>query len=190
MDIQETLHFILQNIEQSRAVVRAAYSIRHQLVESAINGRITEREFYTITSLLSSQSRSPIWEKYFREKHGGRKVHKDENRGDIEINGKFYEFKSSGFNQDGTVNIIQIRLWQNCDYIIQYVADHETLTFILTHDEMVLETKLMNARSAHGTKEVIDINQLVELRITLVPDSEDWKRWLENYQKVHFPDAS
>ena len=83
MEIQEKLHFILQNIEKSRAVVRAAYSIRHQLVESAINGRITEREFYTITSLLSSQSRSPIWERYFREKYGGRKVHKDENRGEL-----------------------------------------------------------------------------------------------------------
>ena len=140
--------------------------------------------------MLSSQSRSPIWEKYFREKYGGRKVHKDENRGDIEINGKFYEFKSSGFNQDGAVNIIQIRLWQNCDYIIQYVADNKTVTFILTHDEMEQETRLMGARSAHGTKEVIDINQFVELKITLVPFSKDWERWLNNYQKADFPDTS
>ena len=48
----------------------------------------------------------------------------------------------------------------------------------------------MSARPAHGTKEVIDFNQLVELKITLVPDSEDWARWLKNYQKANFPDAS
>ena len=64
------------------------------------------------------------------------------------------------------------------------------VTFILTHDEMEQETKMMGARSAHGTKEVIDINQLVELKITLVPFSKDWERWLNNYQKADFPDTS
>ena len=161
-----------------------AYSIRNKLIDLTLNGDITENEFYKISSLLSSQSRSPLWEKYFRTIHKCRKVSKDENKGDFEKDGKFYEYKASGYSVDNAVNIIQIRLWQECDYVVQHISDNGANTFVLTHSEMTAETKRLNASSAHGTRRVTEGSRHVELRMTLKPGTEDWQRWLELYEKT------
>ena len=150
----------------------------------ATEGKITEQEFYKITSVLTPQSRSPIWENYFRKKHGCRPVKKNDNRGDFEKDGKYYEYKASGYNADNSVHIVQIRLWQNCDYVIQAISDDVVMTFILSHSEMEKETELLNASSAHGTEEVSSVSQHVELRMTLKPDTEDFNRWIKLYEKT------
>ncbi len=184
-DILETINYILENIDFTRNVVESAYSVRKSLVDLTLNDQITELEFYKVSSVLTPQSRSPMWEKYFKEKHGFRSVHKDENKGDFERNGIYYEYKASGYNRDKSVNIVQIRLWQNCDYIVQSLSDEEVITFVLTHDEMEKETKLLNASIAHGTKTVSSASEHIELRMTLYRDTKDWKRWVENYKKTY-----
>ena len=89
-----------------------------------------------------------------------------------------YEYKSSGYNQDNSVHMLQIRPWQNCDYIVQSISDNGAITYVLTHSEM----KLLKASRAHGTK-VLRNNENIEFRMTLKIDSDDWQRWINNYLK-------
>ncbi|MDD9810977.1 MAG: hypothetical protein OXU71_04565 [Gammaproteobacteria bacterium] len=183
---RKTIRYILKHINRAREIVAKVYGIRKSLVALALRGDISEREFYKISSVLTPQSRSPLWERYFREKHGCAPVKKDENQGDFEKHGKYYEYKVSGYNADGAVHIVQIRLWQNCDYVVQSISDDEVVTFVLSHAEMRQETKLLHATTAHGTKEVTDASRHVELRMTLKTGTEDWERWVKRYRKNHF----
>ena len=121
--------------------------------------------------------------KYFIKKYDCERVSKDEDRGDFKKNGRYYEYKSSGYNQNNSVNIVQIRPWQDCDYIIQSISDDGATTFVLTHAEMMLETRKLKAASAHGTKKALEDNKNKELRITLKKDSADWNRWINDYHK-------
>jgi len=178
-----TIRYILRHIDRAREVAAAVYGIRKSLMELAMRGDISEMEFYKISSVLTPQSRSPMWERYFREKHACAKVKKDRNRGDFEKNGKHYEYKASGYNADGGVHIVQIRLWQNCDYVVQSISDDGAVTFVLSHAEMREETKRLNATVAHGTKQIAGASRHVELRMTLKPGTEDWTRWMRLYRK-------
>ena len=182
-ELGETLTFILDNIDESRKVKMSVESIKDELIDLTLGKLITEQEFYRISSVLLSQSRSPLWEKYFMKKHDCERVNKDEDRGDLKKNGRYYEYKSSGYNQNNSVNMIQIRLWQDCDYIIQWISDDEAITFVLTRTEMELEIKKLKAASAHGSKKALEFNKNKELRMTLKRDSADWDRWISNYRK-------
>ena len=133
--------------------------------------------------MLTPQSRSPLWENYFIKKHDCERVNKNEDRGDFKKNGRYYEYKSSGYNQTNSVNIVQIRPWQDCDYIIQSISDDRATTFVLTHAEMMLETEKLKATSAHGTKTALADNVTKELRMTLKRYSVDWDRWINHYCK-------
>lgn len=182
-DIQKTIRYILKNIDNSKRVIEAAYEIRGHLIDLALNGRIAEQEFYKISSLLTPQSRSLIWQNYFIAKHNCKSINRNENKGDFEKNGIFYEYKASGYNRDNSVNIIQIRLWQECDYVIQAISDESVVTFVLTHRQMKEETKKLKASSAHGTPAVTSVSRHIELRMTLRRDSEDWNRWMKRYHR-------
>ncbi|MCY4233673.1 MAG: hypothetical protein OXE59_08055 [Bacteroidetes bacterium] len=178
---------ILLNIGLTKDVISVAYEIRKYIIDLTLSGSITESEFYQITSLLSPQSRSPLWEKYFIAKHDCDKVSKSAQRGDIQKNGMFYEFKASGFNQDGGLHIVQIRLWHDCDYIIQSISNAGAITFVLSHADMKRETILLSAQSAHGTESVTEANTYNELRMTVKKDSDDWERWVDTYKVAKFP---
>ena len=183
-ELNETISFILENIDSSRIVMNSVASIRHQLIDLTIEEQvISEQDFYKISSVLSTQSRSPLWENYFIKKHDCERVRKNENRGDLKKNGRYYEYKSSGYNQNNSVNILQIRPWQDCDYIIQSISDDGATTFVLRHTEMELEIKKLKAASAHGTKKSLEFNKNKELRMTLKRDSADWDRWINDYRK-------
>ncbi len=164
--------------------MNSVVSIRKKLIDLTIEEQvISEQDFYKISSVLSTQSRSPLWEKYFIKKHGCERVNKNEDRGDFKKNGMYYEYKSSGYNQNNSVNMIQIRLWQDCDYIIQSISDDGAITFVLTRAEMELEIKKLKAASAHGTKKALEFNKNKELRMSLKRNSADWDRWINNYHK-------
>ena len=180
-DIDESIRFILENLDTVREVEQHAKGIRHRLVDLTIAGKICERDFYRISSVLTPQSRSSIWQNYFIKVHGARKVARNENRGDFEKRGTFYEFKASGFNVDCVVHIVQIRLWQNCDYVIQSISDNGAVTFILKHGEMKAETEAVGATAAHGTRLVTRESQHVELRMTFGRNSAVWERWKSRY---------
>ena len=103
-ELNETISFILDNIDSSRIVMNSVASIRHQLIDLTIEEQvISEQDFYKISSVLSTQSRSPLWENYFIKKHDCERVSKNENRGDLKKNGRYYEYKSSGYNQNNSV---------------------------------------------------------------------------------------
>ncbi|MDE0638409.1 MAG: hypothetical protein OXI43_21415 [Candidatus Poribacteria bacterium] len=123
-----------------------------------------------------------MWEKYFIEKHDCERVNKNEKRGDLQKNGRYYEYKSSGYNQDNSVHIVQIRPWQDCDYIVQSISDDGAITFVLMHAEMMLEMQKLKAARAHGTQALVN-NENIEYRMTLKRDSEHWNRWINNYRK-------
>ena len=114
IELNKTISYILDNIDESRKVKNCAFSIRKKLIDLTIEEQvISEQDFYKISSVLSTQSRSPLWENYFIKKHDCEKVSKDEDRGDFKKNSTYYEYKSSGYNQDNSVNILQIRPWQD-----------------------------------------------------------------------------
>ena len=183
-ELNETISFVLENIDNSRIVLDSVASIRHQLIDLTLEKQeISEQDFYKISSVLSTQSRSPLWENYFIKKHDCERVSKNEDRGDLKKNGRYYEYKSSGYNLDNSVNILQIRPWQDCDYIIQSVSDDGATTFVLTHAEMILEMKRLKASPAHGTKEVVADNKKIEYMMTVERGSADWDRWVNNYCK-------
>ena len=123
IELNKTISYILDNIDESRKVKNCAFSIRKKLIDLTLEQVISEQEFYRISSVLSPQSRSPMWEKYFIKKHDCEKVSKNEDRGDFKKNDIYYEFKCSGYNQDNAVHIVQIRPWQDCDYIIQSISN-------------------------------------------------------------------
>ena len=159
------------------------YENKENISADYAKGNLPSPEYFKITSLLTSQSRSPLWEKAFIMKSGAEKVDAKDNKGDFLLNGIYYEYKISGPNKGDLLHMVQVRLWQNVSYIIQYVdPNFELVTFELTHEQMEDELKRMNATAAHGTAEANKNNENVEFRTTIAPDSEDMKRWMANYK--------
>lgn len=182
-DLKKTIRYILDNVDESRNVKNSAFTIRKKLIDLTLSQVISEQEFYIISSVLSPQSRSPLWENYFIKKYDCEKVSKNENRGDLKKNNRYYEYKSSGYSQANSIRIVQIRPWQECDYIIQSINDDGAITFVLTRDQMKIEIQKLKAGSAHGTPEALVDTKNKELAMTLKKDSADWQRWINNYRK-------
>ena len=183
-ELNETISFILENIDSSRIVMDSVASIRDKLIDLTIEEQvISEQDFYKISSVLSTQSRSPLWENYFIKKHDCERVNKSEDRGDFKKNGRYYEYKSSGYNLRNSVHLLQIRPWQDCDYIIQSISDDGATTFVLRHTEMMLEMGRLKASPAHGTQEALEDNKTIEYMMRVERDSADWDRWINNYCK-------
>ncbi len=176
--------FILDSLHVKDEIVHAAYEIKDYLIDLVLDDFLEEMDFYNITSAFSPQSRSPLWEKYFIQKHSCRPVNRNEDRGDLEKDGRYYEYKASGFNRDNALHIVQIRLWQNCDYIVQSISNYDVITFVLTHNQMTQESIRCKASSAHGTKSVTALNERNELRMTLLIDSDHWNRWVTEYKNL------
>ena len=182
IELKKTIRYILDNIDHSRRLKDSAESIKNELIDLTLKQEISEQDFYKISSVLNPQSRSPLWENYFIKKHDCERVSKDENRGDFKKNDRCYEYKSSGYNQNNSVNIVQIRPWQDCDYIIQSISDDGATTFVLTHAEMMLEMDKLKTSRAHGTQALVN-NENIEYRMTLKRDSTDWDRWINKYHR-------
>ena len=182
-ELNETLCYILDNIGDSRKLRDSVVSVKDELIDLTLEKVISEQDFYKISSVLTPQSRSPLWEKYFIKKYDCERVNKNEDRGDLKKNDRYYEYKSSGYNQNNAVNVIQIRPWQKCDYIIQSISDNGATTFVLTRAEMKSEMEMLKAGSAHGTKTAVADNVNKEFKITVKINSADWDRWISNYRK-------
>ena len=182
-ELKKIVEYVLENIESGRCVVDYAYQIRKYLINLTLENEISEQDFYRISSILSPQSRSPMWQNYFIHKYECTKIPAQKDRGDFIKNDKYYECKASGYNQDNAIHIVQIRLWQSCDYIIQYMSDEGAMTFLLTHENMKEETDKLNASSAHGTQTVSQVDNYDELRMTIKLQSDDWNRWMKEYYR-------
>ena len=182
MNILKIAKSILNDIDKVREVIDKVLSIKDYLISLTLEKEISEKEFYQITSMLTPQSRSSLWEKYYIKKHNGKKIKATENSGDFIIAGKVYEYKASGFNVDNVLHLVQIRIWQDCNYLIQSIQKERIYTFDLSHKQMKKELSLCHAASAHGTRKANYDNKNIELRLTIDIGGQHWKRWLKNYQ--------
>ena len=73
--------------------------------------------YYTCTAGLTAQAKAPLGEKFLCNLLGYTRVSSREDCGNaVDENGNFYEFKNSFTNQQQSLNIRQIRLWQDVDY--------------------------------------------------------------------------
>ncbi len=154
--------------------------VKDKLIAAELTGVVTAVEFYRITALMSTQMRAPLWEKYFIEKHGFNRVQPAENQGDMEKNGNYYEYKASGFNAKNELRLLQIRHWQNCDYIFQFISGEGADTFCLTKKQMKVEMKINKAHPAHGTKTVNLNNKMVEYMMTVKRERMN-DVWMKKY---------
>ena len=180
MSLRE-VKFILENFDRVERVIRKVYAVKPRLIDMVLEGDLSERNFYKITSLLTPQSRSPLYEEYYVRKHGCIKVPVADGRGDFKTkDGEYVEYKVSAHNQDNALHIVQIRPHQKVSYIIQRVTARKVYTFFLTKQQMKAEINRIGT-SAHGTKREVRYNKNKEHRITIQHDSEDWHRWVKNY---------
>ena len=83
-EILNDIKYILDNKEVYKKIKEKIYAIRGHLVSLVLEEEITEKEFYTLTEFLSSQSRAPLWEKYFIKKNEYTKVSRSKDKGDFE----------------------------------------------------------------------------------------------------------
>lgn len=139
--------------------------------------------------LLSSQMYGARVQNYFSEKFEFDKVPASQDLGDLQNRRtrKFFEFKFS-FTAPGkrAMSLVQIRLHQKLDGYLILTSDSSkqfaTHSFLLSKEQMEAECKLLNASSAHGTKEANKSNATIELRMDVPVDGADFSRWVRDYE--------
>ena len=151
---------------------------------------LPEKEFIKGMICLNPQSYGARIEKYIKDILEFDKVAAKENKGDLvdPIRDEYYEVKISLLTKSNpSLNLVQIRLWQNNDfylcvaYDLRDVSNYKKYIFLLTHDEMEEECK--RASAAHGTSASNNNNENVELRLSIVCDEDDdtFNTWKEKY---------
>ena len=81
-----------------------------------------------------------------------------------------------------TLNIVQIRNWQQCDYIIQYIyIDNKLFTFFIKKNQMIDECKKLNVQQCHGNNESNKNNSNIEYRLSIKYNSKEWIDWCNKY---------
>jgi len=102
-------------------------------------------------------------------------------------NDQYHELKGSLITSSNTqLNLVQIRLWQEVDYIIYCfdVRDIDVVKarfFYLSKSQMEKETICGKAQSAHGTKIANANNANKELALRLEIDDPLFARWIKDY---------
>ena len=149
--------------------------------------------YYTCTAHLSVQAKAPMGEKFLCNKLGCNQIPASEDCGDAKDEfGRIYEFKNSFTNQKQTLNLRQIRLWQNIDfYYCIYINEldlDKSMFYILNKDQMTEEVSLCGSFT-HGVSEINKQNKYQEYSITFPVYSDRsittnrWKKYLSNELK-------
>lgn len=144
--------------------------------------------YYYLTSSFSPQRKAPLGEKFLCHKLKLESVLPKEDRGDAkDIYGNYYEFKCSFTNVNKSLNIRQIRPWQEVDFYYCFYINEEkiddSMFFVLTKEEMLEEIKLCGSFT-HGVTEINNKNTHCEYSITIPVYSTTNKktiRWKEKY---------
>lgn len=138
-------------------------------------------DFLNILSFQNAQFGVPAFERRLQILHNWEKIPPRENSGDFKVPGfaKPIELKTSFPNKANKINIRQIRLWQNCDYLITFCdyKDFKHKTYFLTHNEMVKEVNKLGT-ATHGTKIANKDNFNIECSITLNVNNDWDKKYL------------
>ena len=180
------LRFILANLDQASLFKQLVHDVKNRLVDFVLTGQIDEATFCKITAHLSSQSRSLLYEKYFIAKHHLITVSAQEGRGDFKYQDRYFEYKVTGFNVDQGIHLVQLRLWQPVDYVIQHVAATGFTTFLLNKADMRREVDTCGGSASHGTKTANLSNTRVEKSIHFKVNDQHWERWVKSYLVADF----
>lgn len=173
--------------------VKLKLSNSNNLLEKYTNYEYLEeiknnKDFYSIISPLTAQSKSTKQENRICTILDGKKIKAEADKGDfVDKNGDFFEIKCSTPSKDGNIlNVVQIRLHQPIEYYICVFIDDinykNNFVFKLTKEQMKQECELIG-NSAHGAAKKQQINK--EMRFSIKIDdinSETTKRWLDKYR--------
>lgn len=98
---------------------------------------------------------------------------------------EFYEIKHSFVKRGESLNLVQIRPWQNVNYILYIfdLDDSKLYKFHLTNKQIKDELRLLGT-SAHGTQKSNDKNKNVEKAIRIKLYSDDFSRWVNTYKPI------
>ena len=158
---------------------------------------LNEKNFIKKVSLLTPQSYGNKIEKWINKQIKSKMVMARHNRGDLNLKGKYIEVKSSIITKSNPfLNMVQIRLYQDLDYYlccafdVRDIRNYKSYFFLLTHDQMEEEMDVLTSTPAHGTKDSIKDHNNIELRYSLLADSNSgvFKRWINKYQQESFSD--
>ena len=111
-DLVSKVNGIVKNYRFLTSTIDWVKKNKNDILKLALEKEIRELDFYKITSLLSTQSRSPLWQKYFQLKYNFDNVGKNEDRGDLKKDGKYYEYKIS-LNDQVNFRLIQSESGRN-----------------------------------------------------------------------------
>jgi hypothetical protein len=136
----------------------------------------------------SAQQYGPKFEKWINHNLGWKNVKSSLGRGDSRLPDKeIYIEQKWNIRTDVGPGGLQHRFWQDIDYYLYgHVddSDSENITvnlYFLTKDQVIEESKLLNAVATHGTKAANTLNENIEYSMGVVYGSQDHTRWKSKY---------
>lgn len=137
----------------------------------------------------SAQQYGPKFEKWMNHKMGWHSVKSSLGRGDSKIPDKdVYIEQKWNIRTDCGPGGLQHRFWQDIHYYLYgHVddSDSENITvdlYLLTKQQVVNESKVLNAVPTHGTKSANVLNENVEYSMGVAYNSPDHIRWKNDYK--------
>jgi hypothetical protein len=137
----------------------------------------------------SAQQYGPKFEKWINHNVGWNNVKSSLGRGDSKLKDReVYIEQKWCIRTDVGPGGLQHRFWQDIDYYLYgHVddSDSENITvdmYLLTKDQVIAESKLLNAVATHGTKVANTLNENVEYSMGVGYGSDDHKRWKDKYK--------
>lgn len=137
----------------------------------------------------SAQQYGPKFEKWINHNLGWEGVKSSIGRGDSKIKNKdIYIEQKWNIRTDCGPGGLQHRLWQDIQYYLYgHVddADSDNITvdlYLLTKDQVITESKLLNAVPTHGTKDANMLNENIEYSMGVGYKNDDHLRWKSKYK--------
>lgn len=143
-------------------------------------------ELFFLYSFMNAQQKASSIERFIYTKLGGTGVKSSLDRGDAKIKEEYYEIKTSTTNKNESLNIRQIRLYQDVDYYIcSYINERslkDSKTYLLSKAEMENEVDKIGGYT-HGTiaSNENKVNPEYSVTLPVTKDDKHVKRWNEKY---------
>jgi hypothetical protein len=137
----------------------------------------------------SAQQYGPKFEKWINHNLGWKNVKSSLGRGDSKLaNKEIYIEQKWNIRTDVGPGGLQHRFWQDIQYYLYgHVddSDSENITvdmYLLSKEQVIEESKLLNAVPTHGTKDANVLNENIEYSMGVSYGSEDHIRWKSKYK--------
>lgn len=137
----------------------------------------------------SAQQYGPKFERWINHNCGWENVKSSLGRGDSKIKNKnVYIEQKWNIRTDVGPGGLQHRFWQDINYYLYGHVDDsnsDNITvdlYLLTKEQVITESKLVNAQPTHGTKDANKLNENVEYSMGVKYGSTDHRRWKDNYR--------